>query len=223
MTHLSDSTLMRHRRPRLVWCLLYLGGVVLVWATAAAQVPEPPAPQAAGKHGPDHPSLPMFTEEREAAALTFVRKNRPELLKMLEQLQVHNPGEYERAIRDLFRTSETLASIKQEDRGRYELALKAWQAETHAHLLMARLVQEQGDAGKAKGELKQAVEKLVDVQLEQVADQVRRLEAELERARRHHQDIKDRRDEIVRQQLETRLQAVKQQRSLRGPDSETKP
>ena len=223
MTHLSDSTLMRHWRPRLVWCLLCLGGVVLVWAAAAGQVPQPPSPEAMGKHGADQTSLPMFTEEREAAALTFVRKNRPELLKMLEQLKVRNPGEYQRAIPDLFRTSEMLASIKQQDPARYEFALKAWQAETHTHLLMARLVHQQGDAGQAKRELKQAVEKVVDVQLEQAADQVRRMEAELEQARRHYQELKNRRDDIVGQRMEVMLQAVERQRSKRTADSESKP
>ncbi len=221
MTNFSDSTRMRRWRPKLVWSLLCFGGIVLVLATAGAQVAPPPRPEPEGKHGPNQPPLPMFTEEREAAALTFVRKNGPELLKMLEQLKARNPGEYERAIRDLFRTSEMFASIRQEDPARYELALKGWQAEMHTHLLMARLVhQREGD--QAKRELKEAVEKLVDLQLERVADQVRRLETELERARRHHQEIKGRRDEIVRQQLEARLKAVEQQRS-RAPDSEIKP
>lgn len=224
MTHLSDSTLIRHWRPRLVWWLLCLGGVVLLWGAAAAgQVPQPPSPEAMGKHGPDQTSLPMFTEEREAAALTFVQKNRPELLKMLEQLKLRNPDEYQRVIRDLFRTSEMLASIKQQDPARHEFALKGWQAETHTHLLMARLVQEQGDTGQAKRELKQAVEKLVDVQLAQAADQVRRMEAELEKARERHQELKNHREDLVRQRMTAMLKAVEQQRAARSADSQARP
>ena len=222
MTRLSDSALLRRWCSRPVWSLSCFGIIILLWATAAAQAP-PEGPKPEGKQPIDAPPLPMFTEEREAAALTFARKNRPELLKMLEELKARNPAEYQRAVRDLFRTSEMLASINQEDPARYELALKGWQAETHTHLLAARLVHRQGDGDQVKGELKQAIAKLVDLQLEQVAEQVRRMEAGLEQTRRHHQELKSRRGEIVRQRMEAMLEMIEQQRSKQAVSSETKP
>ena len=211
------------RQSELVGCLLCLAGVVLGSANAAAQMELPSARQPQGKPASESPPPPVFTEEREAAALTFVRKNRPELLKMLEELKLRNPAEYQRAVGDLFRTSEMLASVRQEDPGRYELALKGWQAEMHANMLFARLVQQPGETKEVEAELRQAVEKLVGSQIEQTAYQVRRVEGELERLRKHHQELESRRAELVRERMAAMLQAVQQQRSSHGVDSKNKP
>ena len=206
-----------NRRQRgLVGCLLCLAGVVLGSANAAAQMESPPARQQQGKPASESPPPPVFTEEREAAALTFVRKNRPELLAMLEGIKLRKPAEYQRAVGDLFRTSEMLTSVRQEDPGRYELALKGWQAEMHAGMLFARLVGQPGETKKVEAELRQAVEKVVELQIEQTGYQVRRMEVELERLRKQHQEQESRRAELVRERMAAMLQAVQQQRSSRG-------
>jgi len=206
-----------HSRQRgLVGCLLCLAGVVLGSANAAAQMESPPARQPQGKPAPESPPPPVFTEEREAAALTFVRKNRPELLAVLEGIKLRRPAEYQRAVGDLFRTSEMLTTVRQEDPGRYELALKGWQAEMHAGMLFARLAGQPGETKDVEAELRQAVEKVVELQIEQTAYQVRRMEGELERLRKQHQEQESRRAELVRERMAAMLQAVQQQRSLRG-------
>ena len=206
-----------HSRQReLVGCLLCWAGVVLGSAHAAAQMESPPARQPQSKPAPESPPPPAFTEEREAAALTFVRKNRPELLAMLEGIKLRRPAEYQRAVGDLFRTSEMLTSVRQEDPGRYELALKGWQAEMHAGMLFARLVGQPGETKKVEAELRQAVEKVVELQIEQTGYQVRRMEVELERLRKQHQEQESRRAELVRERMAAMLQAVQQQRSSRG-------
>jgi hypothetical protein len=128
---------------RAVGCLLCLAGAVLGSANAAAQMESPPARQPQGKPAPES-SPPVFTEEREAAVLTFVRKNRPELLAMLEGLKLRRPADYQRAVSDLFRTSEMLTTV-------------------------------------------------------------RRVEGELERLRKHHQELQSRRADLVRERMAAML------------------
>jgi hypothetical protein len=206
-----------HSRQRgLVGFLLCLAGVVLGSANAAAQMESPPARQPQSKPASESPPPPVFTEEREAAALTFVRKNRPELLAMLEGLRLRRPAEYQRAVGDLFRTSEMLTTVRQEDPGRYAMALRGWQAEMHAGMLFARLVGQPGETKKVEAELRQAVEKVVELQIEQTGYQVRRMEGELERLRKEHKEQESRRAELVRERMAAMLQAVQQQRSSRG-------
>ena len=207
----------------LVPFLLCLAGVALGSANAVAQMESPPARQPQSKPASESPPPPVFTEEREAAALTFVRKNRPELLAMLEGIKLRRPADYQRAVGDLFRTSEMLASVRQEDPGRYELALKGWQAEMHAGMLFARLVGQSGETKKVEVELRQAVEKVVELQIEQTGYQVRRMERELERLRKQHQEQESHRAELVRERMAAMLQAVQQQRSSHGVDSKNKP
>ena len=196
-----------------VGVLLFLAGVVWGSANAAAQMPSSPNHPPQGKPASESPPPPVFTEEHEAAALTFVRKNQPEILAMLEGLKSRRPADYQRAIGDLFRTSEMLTSVRQEDPGRYALALKGWQAEMHAGTLFARLVGQPGETKKVEAELRQAVEKVVELQIDQSAYHVRRMEGELERLRRHHQEMESHRADLVRQRMAAMLQAVQQQRS----------
>ena len=83
--------------------------------------------------------LPRFTEEREAAALHFVRKHCPELVPMLDELKKSNRPAYEQQVRETFQVTELLADLQDEDPKRYELELKIWVAENKALVLGARL------------------------------------------------------------------------------------
>jgi hypothetical protein len=216
MNQLPEVVPAHSRQRGLVGCLLCLAAVVLGSANAVAQMGSPSAGQPQGNPAPQSPPPPVFTEEREAAALTFVRKNRPELLAMLAGIKLRKPAEYQRAVGDLFRTSEMLTSVRQEDPGRYELALKGWQAEMHAGTLFARLVGQPDETKKVEAELRQAVEKVVELQIEQSAYQVRRMDGELERLRKQHQELQSRRAELVRERMAAMLQAVQKQRAMPG-------
>src|SRR5262249_54432179 len=69
---------------------------------------------------PRERELPRFTEEREAAALFFLKKHVPEVLPLLDQLKKTNKPQYEREIREVFRVTEMLADL-QDDPRRYDL------------------------------------------------------------------------------------------------------
>jgi hypothetical protein len=80
-----------------------------------------------------------FTPEREAAALTFVRMHHAELAELLERLKTRRPQEYQKAIRELFRASERLASSQEQQPLRYELELQEWKLSSRIQLLVARM------------------------------------------------------------------------------------
>ncbi|MHB8973507.1 MAG: hypothetical protein ACYC3X_28055 [Pirellulaceae bacterium] len=82
--------------------------------------------------------LPAWSPEREAAALTFVRQELPELARLLDYLRKNQPRQYQRAVRELARTAERLSQIKERDPRRYELELQAWQTHARIDLLAAK-------------------------------------------------------------------------------------
>src|SRR5262245_34083587 len=92
--------------------------------------------------------LPRFTEEREAAALHFVRKHCPELLPLLDELKKGNRPVYEQQVRETFQVTELLADL-QDDPKRYDLELKVWKAENKALVLVAKLAAPREDDRKA--------------------------------------------------------------------------
>ncbi|MBI1902229.1 MAG: hypothetical protein HYS13_14100 [Planctomycetia bacterium] len=159
-----------------------------------------------------------FTAEREAAALTFARQNRPELLDVLEDLKTRQATEYQRAICDLFWTSEMLAAVRQQDQQRYECALRTWQLEALANLLAARLAGAPADADRVKAELAQTVAQLVDAQLEESAYAVRRQEAQWKRAQDRQKRLEGQRDELVRERVGAMLKAIESSEPLPASD-----
>jgi len=159
----------------------------------------------------------IFTEEREAAARTFVRKNRAELDQVLEQLKVSKPSEYQQVICDLFRTVELFTAMRQEDPQRYDLSLRAWQWEAKTQLLAAELVQHPDQSERIKLEIREAVEQLADVQIEQAAYEVRKLEAKVRRAEGQRKQIEARRGDFIKERTDAILQAVQQLAAGQSP------
>ena len=89
-----------------------------VRAKVADKPAEKPAEKSAGGKAK---SQPPITPEREAAVMAFVRQHHAELGELLVRLKDTNSQEFERAIRDLSRTSERLAQIRKNDADRFEL------------------------------------------------------------------------------------------------------
>jgi hypothetical protein len=77
-------------------------------------------------------------EERSATALAFVREHHPELVDLLQRLQASNVTEYERAIRELARTSDRLGGMRVRNPERYALELDSWKLKSQIQLLAAR-------------------------------------------------------------------------------------
>jgi hypothetical protein len=127
-----------------------------------------------------------FTPEREAAAMTFVRTHHPELATLLTRLKDRRPGEYQKAIRDLFRVSEKLALSQEMQPNRYELELEEWKLTSRVQLLVARLTMDRSPA--MEQELRDLIarqlevhEKVIRLDRDRAAERVKSLDAELSR------------------------------------------
>jgi hypothetical protein len=166
---------------------------------------QPAASRRPRKAAPEAP-LP-FTPEREAAALDFVRNHHPQLVNLLEQLKVKDHRQYEVVVRDLFRTSERLATMQQNDLPRYEIALQAWKLKSRIQVLAARASLDEDPAILA--ELRAALEEQSDVRKQQLkyerdllAERLHRAESALANFERDRSQQVDRQYEMLLKQIE---------------------
>jgi hypothetical protein len=127
-----------------------------------------------------------FTPEREAAAMMFVRTHHPELADLLTRLKDRRPGEYQKAVRDLFKASEKLAQSQEMHPNRYELELELWKLNSRVQLLVARLTMDRSPA--MENELRELLarqlevhEKVITLDRDRAAERVKSLDAELSR------------------------------------------
>ncbi|MEK6238031.1 MAG: hypothetical protein N2C14_25235 [Planctomycetales bacterium] len=114
-------------------------------------------------------TVPLFTPEREAAALTFVSRNHPELSDLLVQLRKDDVKQYRQAVGELFRVSERLADLRGRSPKLAELELADWRARSRIQLLAARARMNPNP---------EVIAQLREMLGEQVDLQVRRLERE---------------------------------------------
>jgi hypothetical protein len=150
-------------------------------------------------------ALPRFTEEREAAALFFVKKHVPELLPLLAELKKNQPAQYRQEIREVFQVTEMLADLQDEPR-RHDLELKIWKAENKAHVLLARLSTPNAEERKQTlDQLRLLARELVELdigvlelQAEQLDKELGEVKDELARAREQiEQNTKARFDGLI--------------------------
>lgn len=142
---------------------LLLGGIVWL-SSASARADEP---------------LPRFTEEREAAALFFVKKQLPDLMPILDQLKQTSTIQYQHEIREIFSVTEMLADLVDEPR-RYDLELKIWKTENRANMLVVRLSTPDADARKnLETQLLDIAKELVDLDIQVLELKAEQLDKEL--------------------------------------------
>jgi hypothetical protein len=124
-------------------------------------------------------TLPRFTEEREAAALFFVKKHLPDLVPLLEQLRKSNAILYEQEICEIFQVTEYLADLKDDPR-RHDLELRIWKAENRAHALVAQLsTASEDERKKAETTLQEVARELVDLDIQVLDLKAEQLDKEL--------------------------------------------
>jgi hypothetical protein len=157
-------------------------------------------------------SLPRFTEEREAAALHFVKKHCPEQTPLLEELKKINRTAYELQIRETFQVTELLADL-QDDAKRYELELKIWKAENKAIVLVARLATPKDDDRKAiEDQLKLLAKELVDLEIQSMEHRVEVLNGELTVARDELTKSRDSVDRTTKEKYDAFLEKARKKR-----------
>jgi hypothetical protein len=157
-------------------------------------------------------ALPRFTEEREAAALCFVKKHLPDLVPLLEQLKKNNAKQYEHEVREIFQATEWLTDF-QEDAKRYDLELRIWKAENKAHILAAKLSSPVEEERKQlEGQLLALAKELVELDvlvLEVKADQ---LDKELGEVKDELAKARENGDKQIKERYEQLLEKAKKRR-----------
>jgi hypothetical protein len=156
--------------------------------------------------------LPKFTEEREAAALHFVRKHCPELIPLLDDLKKANRTAYESQIRETFQVTELLADL-QEDQKRYDLELKVWKAENKALFLVAKLATLKEEDRKAiEDQLKTLAKELVELEVQSLEHRVELLQTELTGAKDELTKFRDNFDRSVKDRFEMLVEKAKKKK-----------
>jgi flagellar motility protein MotE (MotC chaperone) len=156
--------------------------------------------------------LPKFTEEREAAAIHFVRKHCPELLPLLEDLKKANRAAYELQIRETFQVTELLADL-QEDPKRYELELKVWKAENKALVLVAKLATVKDEDRKVvEDQLLMLAKELVELDVQTVEHRVEVLRVELTTAKDELAKLRENFDRQVKERFDALMEKTKKKK-----------
>ena len=151
------------------------------------------------------------TPERESAVMTFVERTHPALKEVLASLKQNRPKEYEKAIRDIYLTSERLANIKERDASLYELELKSWTLRSQIQLLTARMVMDNSEQFRA--ELRKLLLEQMDVRAEILRLDQRRAKERLERIESELARINSDRDKHVEKQLDLLMRSAQQSQS----------
>jgi hypothetical protein len=184
-----------------IWTLVLLGTLVFVpiqsWASAPESDPKP---------------LPRFTEEREAAALFFVKKHLPESVPLLEQLKKNSLQQYRTEIREIFQATEWLADL-QDDTRRHELELKIWKAENKAFAVAAQLstVPEE-ERKKIEVQLQDLAKELVDLDVQVLEYKSEQLDKELGELKDELAKAKENNDKQIKDRYEMLLEKAKKRR-----------
>ena len=155
--------------------------------------------------------LPKFTEEREAAALHFVRKHCPELVPLLDDLKKSNRSAYELQVRETFQVTELLADL--DDPKRCELELKIWKAENKALVLVAKLATPKEEDRKAvEDQLQVLAKELVELDLQSMEHRVEVLRTELATAKDELAKFRDNFDRTVKDRFEALLEKARKKK-----------
>jgi hypothetical protein len=150
------------------------------------------------------------TPERQAAVMTFVQRNHPELADLLAHLKVRQPEEYETAVRELFRTTERLAQIQERDPLQYELEVHLWTAQSRVQLLTAKLMM--GATEELKADLRTAIGEQIDARVELLKHQRQKTADRLANLDREINKVEDGRDAVIEKQLQVLTRAASEGR-----------
>jgi hypothetical protein len=157
-------------------------------------------------------SLPRFTEEREAAALFFIKKHAPEVLPLLEELKKSNPGQYRKEIREVFQVTEMLADLE-DDPPRHDLELNIWVTESKAHALVAKLATpNEVERKKAEDGLRELARKLVELDIQDLQQKADQLEKDLSEVRGDLAKAREQADKSAQARYEALLEQAKRRK-----------
>ena len=186
-------------------CVSLLGGLLL-WLSIV-----PPAISDDGRSDDD---MSAVTPEREAAAKLFAERHHPELAALLGSLREMNRQEYEKAIQELFATSERLARLMGRVPERYELELAVWKVDSRIRLLAARSAM--NESAGARDALKELLLEKSDLRLQLLQFERERLAARVDRLDSSIAELQDDREAAADKELERLLRSARAQANRRN-------
>lgn len=196
------------RTPLSFVALVLVFGVPHALADGTPKVPEKPTIPAGEKENGDKLS------EREQTALRFVRENHPELAELLEQLKPRKPADYDRAVRDIYSVSKTLAGLKERDPKRYELGLQTWKARSRVELLTAKLIRSPNP--ELETELREAVTRQLEAEIRQQKFEREQTEARLKKLNANIDRLESNQQKIIENRFQSLLKQSQQNRRRDG-------
>lgn len=78
--------------------------------------------------------------EQQVVIKEFIQEHHPELIELLDRLEVRRPAIYSRAMIDVAKAHKRLANIQESNSERYDAALELWKVRSRIHVASARVV-----------------------------------------------------------------------------------
>ena len=153
-------------------------------------------------------------ENREARALAFVRLHHPELRDLLDRLKKHNPGEFDKAVRQIAQTSERLERLREREPERHQVELELWKVDSRVRLLVARLTMTNDHA--LVDEIKDLLAERVELRLHLLRLERERLASRIEKLDEVIADLDENHEDVVQKEFD-RLT-----RNLRAPGAKSR-
>lgn len=150
-----------------------------------------------------NPKAGEINAEREKTALDFAAQHHPELAALITPLKTSNPKEYQRAVRELFRTTERLTAIRVKEPVRYDLELEAWKLQSQVRLLTARLTMEADPTLEAQ--LKDTLKKKADNRLNLLQNERETLQSRMEQVQKEIDQAGTKQEQLVQQEYDRLL------------------
>ncbi len=163
--------------------------------------------------------LPMPTVGQQKELKQFVRKNHPELIRLLNWLETNRPEQYEKAIKSLAQSHNRLLMIQKRDPERYESALEQWNLRSRIQFTAAQLALK--DSPRLRQQLEELVRKQVELRTAQLKQEAARAGQRLVRIQAQIERLDSNFDEVVDREMRTAIRNANQMK--RGLNAVKKP
>jgi len=195
-----------------VLAVSFLGCYEVSFGQDQGATPAPEARRGAPTTSDRHPvEVPGLTARQQGDIKRFVRKNHPEIMKLLKRLQERHPNAYVNAMNSIAVSYRRLKNIEKNSPGRYDAALKRWTVRSRIKLLSARIAIK--DTPERQQELKELVAEQIDLRIAQLQDEqarvVQRMEKIDKRLSRLATETESDREALIAREMKTAIRRSK--------------
>lgn len=147
---------------------------------SVTRAPEGRRGSGAPKTSARHPvKIPGLNARQQGEVKDFVRKNHPEIMRLLNRLQDRHPKAYVKAMKSIAVSYRRLNNIQKNTPERYDAALKRWNVRSRIKLLSARIAIK--DTPERQQELKKLVSEEIELRVAQLKEEQARVTQRMEK------------------------------------------